>query len=325
MTARILTGDALDELANLADGSARCCVTSPPYWGLRDYGHEGQIGLEDTPEEYVARLVGVFREVRRVLAGDGTLWLNLGDSYAAHRKGSGGDGSASTINAKFDDGVFAKGSSTHPDEHARRRFDLVGCGLKPKDLVGVPWLVAFALRADGWYLRSDIIWHKPNPMPESVRDRCTSAHEYVFMLSKSRRYYWDRGAVRELVSGGSHGGAPLEGGGPKQRAIGRVGGCLGNEPAAGRRNPRDVWTIASAPYSGAHFAVMPPALVEPCIRAGSAMGDTILDPFAGACTVGVVARKLRRSFVGIELNPGYADLGRRRIEDDAPLFNRGAP
>ena len=273
MSAKIITGPALASLAALPAGSARCCVTSPPYWGLRDYGHDGQIGLEETPEAYVSRLVAVFAEVRRVLADDGTLWLNLGDSY--------GD----------------------------------------KQLIGIPWRVAFALQADGWYLRSDIIWHKPNPMPESVRDRPTKAHEYVFMLSKNARYYWDQDAVREEVkpNTGVINGAPLMGahrmteGGRRteRREYDQIKGA----------NRKSVWTIPTQPFPGAHFAVMPPALADRCIRAGSALGDTILDPFNGAGTTGMVARRLQRSYVGIEINPTFADMARKRIHSDAPLFN----
>lgn len=275
----IHTGDSLAVLQTLPAASVQCCVTSPPYWGLRDYGHGGQIGLEETPEQYVARLVAVFAEVRRVLADDGVLWLNLGDSY-----GSG------------------------------------------KQLVGIPWRVAFALQADGWYLRSDTIWHKPNPMPESVRDRPTKAHEYVFLLSKSARYFYDQDAIRE-DSPHEYKAGPLTvgysaGSGRSDGTPHRAG--IGFGVAEKGRNARSVWTIPTQPYSGAHFAVMPPALADRCIKSGSRVGDTVLDPFSGAGTTGLVARRLRRQYVGIELNPEFADMARRRIDSDAPLLNRMA-
>jgi len=273
----IHTGDSLAVLQTLPAASVQCCVTSPPYWGLRDYGHDGQIGLEETPDQYVARLVAVFAEVRRVLADDGVLWLNLGDSY-----GSG------------------------------------------KNLVGIPWRVAFALQANGWCLRSDTIWHKPNPMPESVRDRPTKAHEYVFLLSKSARYFYDQDAIREPDCGRASGNdfKNRQGAAEHQARPGGAGGAPWR-PGKGR-NARSVWTIPTQPYSGAHFAVMPPALADRCIKSGSRVGDTVLDPFSGAGTTGMVARRLRRQYVGIELNPEFADMARRRIDSDAPLLNRMA-
>jgi DNA modification methylase len=261
---RIIQGDCLEGLRTLPDASVHCCVTSPPYWGLRNYGHDGQIGLESTPEEYVTRMVEVFREVRRVLRDDGTLWLNLGDSYAA-----GGTGRRDTAGEYADRRAEAfgsgRGNGNGPKDYAQR---LVPDGLKPKDLVGIPWRVAFALQADGWWLRQDIIWHKPNPMPESVRDRCTKAHEYVFLLTKSARYFYDADAVSEASIGTS--ARPRFGGSkygdssdPKHSTK------SGNEyQDSGSRNRRSVWTITTKPYKGAHFAVMPPDLVEPCIKAG---------------------------------------------------------
>jgi site-specific DNA-methyltransferase (adenine-specific) len=262
---RIIQGDCIEGLRTLPDASVHCCVTSPPYWGLRDYGHDGQIGLEATPESYVARMVEVFREVRRVLREDGTCWVNLGDSY--NSAASGQNGTSGTLGG----GKPCCGKGTT----AGRRALLDS--LKPKDLVGIPWRVAFALQADGWWLRQDIIWHKPNPMPESVRDRCTKAHEYVFLLTKSERYYYDAEAVSEAASSSS--------GWAKQRASGvntwkynaseeRVAatGQRASETQgfgkAGTRNRRSVWTVTTKPYSGAHFAVMPADLVEPCIKAG---------------------------------------------------------
>jgi DNA modification methylase len=329
----IHTGDSLTVLQTLPAASVQCCVTSPPYWGLRDYGHDGQIGLEETPEQYVSRLVAVFAEVRRVLADDGVLWLNLGDSYAATTKGGGGTGKG-TLNC----GLKHNESSTNRQKTGSRKYALSN-GLKPKDLVGIPWRVAFALQADGWYLRSDTIWHKPNPMPESVRDRPTKAHEYVFMLSKRARYFWDQEAVREPISETTikKGGYRADGTSsyPENRTVTakdwNVANLSGNMKAGRRvtinplgRNTRSVWTIPTQPYSGAHFAVMPPALADRCIKSGSRVGDTVLDPFSGAGTTGMVARRLRRQYVGIELNPEFADMARQRIDSDAPLLNRMA-
>ena len=296
-TSTILIGDCLEVLRGLPDGMAQTCVTSPPYYGLRDYGHAGQIGLEETPDAYVARLVDVFREVRRVLRDDGTLWLNLGDSYAA---GGNGGGNKNDTN---------KGSLTV----ARK---VAPAGYKPKDLLGIPWMVAFALRADGWWLRQDIIWHKPNPMPESVTDRCTKAHEYVFLLTKSARYFYDAAAIAEEAERGDA-GSRFDQGKTAQRQPGQA---LGARIDDGRRNARSVWPIATQPYSGAHFATMPPALAERCIKAGSKPGDMVLDPFGGAGTTGLVADRLGRSATLIELNPEYARLARERITADAPLL-----
>jgi len=313
----VLEGDVLAGLSGLPDGSVRCCVTSPPYWGLRDYGHDEQIGLEPTPDAYVAKLVTVFREVRRVLADDGTLWLNLGDSYAATHRGELGRG------ARADNFNFAESRLVGQGKGSRREAEIPS-GLKPKDLVGIPWRVAFALQADGWYLRQDIIWHKPNPMPESVTDRCTKAHEYIFLMAKSARYYYDAEAVKEENTDTSRVGKVAGGLGRKddgyKTAHGDVHrGSLGGVVTNGR-NRRSVWTVATQPFPGAHFAVMPEALVEPCVKAGSATGDTVLDPFAGSGTVGVVAARLGRSFIGCELNPEYAQMARARIGSASPLF-----
>ena len=276
MKSVILLGDVRQRLSEIPEGSVRTCITSPPYFGLRDYGVEGQIGLEQTPDAYVAEMVSVFREVWRVLADDGTLWLNIGDSYG-----------------------------------------------KEKQLIGIPWKVAFALQADGWYLRSDIIWAKPNPMPESVTDRCTKSHEYVFLLSKSPRYYYDHEAIKEesvtntegqsIRFGGSKYGDSTD---PKNAT--KSGNIYED---TGKRNKRDVWTINTKPFKGAHFAVMPEALVEPCVLAGSAEGDTVLDPFTGSGTVAVVANRHGRNFVGTELNPEYAEIAKARIKDDSPMLN----
>jgi DNA modification methylase len=294
--ATILVGDCVARLREFAEGSARCCITSPPYYGLRDYGVAGQIGAEQTPEEYVARLVEVFREVRRVLTDDGTLWLNLGDSYG-RENGPGNSG--------------ARGKNNPAALPQRRAIK----GIKQKDLIGIPWMVAFALRGDGWYLRSDIIWHKPNVMPESVRDRPTKAHEYLFLFSKSPDYYYDADAIREpFVGTNDHDRTGGRYRPPGQTPHGRDGSNRGTVQANGR-NRRTVWSINTKPFRGAHFAVFPTALVEPCVLAGSARGDTVLDPFMGSGTTCVVAAKHGRAFAGTELNPEYVALARSRIRD----------
>ena len=298
----IICGDALTELKNLLDESVNCCVTSPPYWGLRDYGITGQLGLEKTPEEYVARLVEVFREVRRVLRKDGTLWLNLGDSYFGSTQGY-GDTKTSNKN--------------HHGSRQRQKPKWTDFGLNPKDLVGIPWCVAFALRADGWWLRQDIIWAKSNPMPESVKDRCTRAHEYIFMLSKSARYYYDADAIAEKsIDPESINGrrkrnprqCDLTGDKKLVQNFDRLDGEIYLT-----RNCRSVWTISTKPFKEAHFAVFPPEIPERCIKAGCPPGGVVLDPFFGAGTTGVVAKELGRDFIGIELNPEYCEMAERRI------------
>jgi DNA modification methylase len=348
----------------MPDESVHCVVTSPPYFGLRDYGtaswHGGdpacthqevqpsgregretpggrggsfptqergfkricgrcganradqQIGLEPTPAEFVAVLVEVFREVRRVLRKDGTLWLNLGDSY-----GTGASGGSVFDNGRTD------GRVSYEADKPRGRIKVKpgAYGVKPKDLMGIPWRVAFALQADGWYLRQDIIWAKPNPMPESVTDRCTKAHEYLFLLSKSPRYHYDAEAIAELAmnTGGGEGATP-----DKAARAGITSNGTGNsslrDKGAETRNRRSVWTVATAPYSEAHFATFPPALIEPCILAGCPKGGTVLDPFGGAGTTGLVADRLQRDAILIELNEQYAAMAGDRITDDAPLF-----
>lgn len=358
MKATILVGDVRTRLKEIPDQSVQCCVTSPPYWGLRDYGtatweggnescdHQGkpmatkaninkncgtgndvknatakeffkdicgkcgakridsQIGLEQTPAEYVAEMVAVFNEVRRALKDDGVLWLNLGDSY----NGSGGAG------GDYGPGGLKEGQPKYPGRKVNT--------LKPKDLVGIPWRVAFALQDAGWYLRQDIIWHKPNPMPESVTDRCTKAHEYLFMLTKSPRYYFDSDAIKELAIWA----------GDKRQGKGRISynGKRQGDKGTGQeafvaiketRNRRSVWTIATKPFRGAHFAVMPEALCEPPILATSQPDDLILDPFTGSGTVAVVALRHGRNFIGTELNPEYADIANNRIQTAAPMFN----
>ena len=317
MSVRILHGDCRAVLPTLPDASVQCCVTSPPYYGLRDYGVAGQIGLEPTPDEYVAEMVAVFREVRRVLRDDGTLWLNIGDSYSASQANNGGCSPSSTLGGGG--GRYRAGSKNEAQYNAgpgRKRTD----GVKPKDLLGIPWLLAFALRADGWFLRSDIIWAKPNPMPESVRDRPTSAHEHVFLLSKRDRYFYDAGAIREENSNPDLTECVkrwTERPGNGEWPAG-TGGRMGS--VQNGRNARNVWTIATQPYSGAHFATMPPDLAERCIKAGTKPGDTVLDPFGGAGTTGLVADRLNRNAILIELNPEYRGLAAERINGDAPLF-----
>jgi DNA modification methylase len=370
MTVRVITGDALTELAKLPAESVHCCVTSPPYYGLRDYGtasweggdpacdHKGmalassssslagytsetvkvrthtmpqgqtcakcgavridaQLGLESTPDEYVAAMVAVFHEVRRVLRSDGTLWLNIGDSYAGSGKGGNPDAGKQATNTA--DGIV--------DERGQRNRDgvgPVGGDIKGKDLIGIPWMLAFALRADGWWLRQDIIWAKPNPMPESVTDRCTKAHEYLFLLSKSDRYYFDAAAIAEpTVSEGRIVGAHSAAARDDVSDVNdrRTAIFLESEyTVLGTRNKRSVWTVGAQPFPEAHFATFPPALVEPCIRAGSPSGGTVLDPFAGAGTTLLVADRLVCNAIGIELNPIYAEMARRRIKDECPLF-----
>lgn len=275
--------------------SVQTCVTSPPYFGLRDYKVNGQIGLEQTPEEYIAAMVDVFRHVREILADDGTVWLNIGDSYAGSGKGPAGN--LGKIHNERD--------MTHTKSSA-----LVPDGCKPKDLIGIPWMLAFALRADGWYLRQDIIWHKPNPMPESVKDRCTKAHEYVFLLSKSPHYFFDSEAMREDAVKGAAGSSFNKGKTAEHQL-----GCSNDAERVedGKRNRRSVWTVATKPYKGAHFATFPSALIEPCILAGSRIEDIVLDPFMGSGTTAQVALQHGRRYLGCELNSEYKALQDERL------------
>lgn len=327
-------GDCIETMRRMPDGLVQTCVTSPPYFGLRDYGHDGQIGLETTPDQYITKMVEVFREVKRVLKDDGTLWLNIGDSYASN-PASGGE-------------RIARHGDKSPGAHQntpRGKYERPP-GLKSKDLIGIPWLLAFALRADGWYLRQDIIWHKPNPMPESVTDRCTKSHEYIFLLSKSERYYFDNGAIKEpaapssiarwnqdiegqigsdRVPGKTNGNMKAVGGRSardnfkrenSKRAEAIPGQAVGthradrdeSEWSTDSRNKRSVWTVATTPYKGAHFATFPPALIEPCILAGAPAGGVVLDCFFGSGTTGQVAQQLGRHYIGCELNPAYKPL-----------------
>lgn len=312
MSVRLLIGDCRERLRELDAGSVNTCVTSPPYFGLRDYGHDGQIGLEDTPDAFVAQMVEVFREVRRVLRDDGTCWINLGDSYASNNQAGRTSGDGTRLDAR---GV-PFGASKKANDPSQRRLN-VPPGLKAKDLIGIPWRVAFALQADGWYLRQDIIWAKPNPMPESVRDRCTKAHEYVFLLSKGPRYHYDHDAIREEPTGRTNEmrfskSADLNG---KAHAESyQLDGSVG-------ANRRSVWTVATQPFKEAHFATYPPELIEPCILAGCPQGGAVLDPFGGAGTTGLVADRLQRNAILIELNPTYAEIARKRLEGDAGMFS----
>ena len=360
----ILIGDVRERLKELPDQSVNCCVTSPPYWGLRDYGTasweggnsecdhstarsrgddiktgdkqgtsagsrpntqrtcatcgavrvDDQIGLEFTPQAFINSLVAVFREVKRVLRDDGTLWLNIGDSYFSTTKGTGG------MNPETSPKNAIKGKDNFQSFDAVR-VDAGDLPLKQKDLVGIPWMLAFALRADGWYLRQDIIWAKPNPMPESVTDRCTKSHEYIFLLSKSPRYYYDNEAIKEPSA--NLGKTAIKFGGNKYGDSDdpKHATKSGNEYTdAGTRNKRDVWTVSTRSYKGAHFATFPTALIEPCILAGSPIDGVVLDPFFGAGTTGLVAQRHGRKWIGCELNPEYAAIATARIEAEANLF-----
>jgi len=349
---KIITGDCRDVLRTMPDESVHCVVTSPPYWGLRDYGIAGQLGMEDSLGEYVDTMVAVFREVRRVLRKDGTLWLNLGDSYASSINGR---DAAETKEIGNDDRTFRDKpfSTIGPIDRGKRTASRYDGGqnfvefLKPKDLCGIPWRVAFALQADGWWLRQDIIWSKPNPMPESIRDRCTKSHEYLFLLAKNKRYYFDQEAISEPVTNttierlsqptldqqeGSW-RVPGKTNGPFKAAKPRFGTPGGKAAIAygsmvsgkeytanGKRNKRSVWEITTQPFSETHFATFPIALIEPCIKAGCRVGGTVLDPFSGAGTTGLVADRLGRNAILIELNPKYVEMAERRIKDDLPLF-----
>ena len=328
-------GDNRDTMRKLIDDGVKVqmCVTSPPYFGLRDYGHDGQLGLEETPEQYIANMVDVFRLVKDLLADDGVLWLNIGDSYNGSGKGVAG--------------ITSRLGNVVANAQATNRLTKVD-GLKPKDLIGIPWMLAFALRTDGWYLRQDIIWHKPNPMPESVTDRCTKSHEYIFLLSKSERYYFDNSAIKEPAapSSISRWNQDIESQVGSDRVPGKTNGNMSSRDSFKRigskrgiadvcpaspmpthredraeseydvntRNKRSVWTVATVPYSGAHFATFPPALIEPPILAGSRVGDILIDPFFGSGTVGEVAQNLGRQWIGCELNTDYKPLQDRRTE-----------
>lgn len=322
-------GDCLETLRQMPDGIAQTCVTSPPYFGLRDYGHAGQIGLEPTPDEFIDKLVTVFREVRRVLRDDGTLWVNIGDSYARNG-GEQGGGNRELLHMQGAQSRMLRVPSN--------------CGLKAKDLIGIPWMLAFALRADGWYLRQEIIWNKPNPMPESVTDRCTKSHEQIFLLAKSSSYYCDMDAIKvpgknpaddirrmnqqreenkSMPDEKVNGLRPRKAGPNAMRGQGQNRGAGGQANREGRdmseigiegtANKRSVWTVATKPYKGAHFATFPTELIEPCILAGAPAGGVVLDPFFGSGTTGQVSQSLGRKFIGIELNTDYKALQDERL------------
>ena len=300
----ILFGDCRKTLCAFLPQSARTCVTSPPYYGLRDYGGEdNQIGQEQTPEEYIEQMVQVFREVRNVLTDDGTLWVNIGDSYYNYRPGK-----------AYVKQTVASNNQDLPEYSPKRSTRLDG--LKEKDLIGIPWMFAFAMRADGWYLRQDIIWHKPNPMPESVRDRCTKAHEYIFLFSKNKKYFYDNEAIKE----------PAKDWGTRDRTNGKYHNeGTGLQPHSGltksypTKNKRSVWSVTNKPYRGAHFATYPPDLIEPCIKAGSEEGDIVLDPFMGSGTTAAVAKSLGRDYIGCELHEDYGNLIQKRVEEYHPV------
>lgn len=327
----IHVGDCLSIMRGLPDKSVQTCITSPPYFGLRDYGMDGQHGLEATPAAYVAGMVEVFREVRRLLRDDGTMWLNLGDSYARNPK-KGGSGPGGKNRGWYGDGYpdksgrFSDGSGGNSKDAGLRSGEVAksfSTWGKEKDLIGIPWRVAFALQEDGWYLRQDIIWHKPNPMPESVRDRCTKAHEYVFLMSKSPRYRFDADAIAEPVAQSSIARLmqpTLEKQAGSSRVPGKTNGNMKAVGSAEKRNKRSVWSVNTQPFKGAHFATFPPDLIVPCVLAGSRPGDVVFDPYLGAGTTAVVAERLGRRWDGCELNPEYAALAQARI--DAALAQR---
>lgn len=315
-TSKIYQGDCLNILKTFPDNFLDCCITSPPYYGLRDYGCEGQIGLEETPEIYIKKLVDVFHEIKRCLKDDGTLWVNIGDSYAAQRGGT--HQPAETLaggkHGYTDDGETVNRGREKGYNPTRNASAI---GLKHKDLIGIPWMLAFALRDDGWYLRQDIIWHKPNPMPESVKDRCTKSHEYIFLLSKSPQYYFDDEAIQEKCVSkvdGRFGQGKIEYEGKRTEEksdLVQQSFTVMSE----KRNKCDVWSVSPKPVYDAHFATYPEELIEPCILAGSRIGGIVLDPFFGSGTTGRVAERLSRQWIGIELNPQYVEIALRRTNN----------
>jgi DNA modification methylase len=310
LDAKIIVGDNRQTLRALPEQSVQTVITSPPYFGLRDYGEDDQIGLEATPQEFIEQLCLVFDEVWRVLKDDGTLWVNLGDSYAAFR-----DSKSTPDSLRSGDGTKVAGASNRNPANLRK------AGLKHKDLIGIPWRFAFAMQERGWYLRQDIIWAKPNPMPESVTDRCTKSHEYIFLLTKQPRYYYDNEAIKEdsiWASDSRAGAGRLEYEGKRQGQEGT--GQESFVTITDKRNKRSVWTVNTKPYKEAHFAVYPPELIEPCILSGSKEGDIVLDPFSGSGTTGEVALKHNRNYIGLELNPDYARLSERRLAAALGMF-----
>lgn len=305
----IYNTECLSGLKKMTDGSVNCCITSPPYYGLRDYGNDRQIGLEPTPEEYIQKLVAVFHEVRRVLSDDGTLWINIGDSYAGSMKGA----------AQFPDNAMNYKQGTNRGTLGKATLVKQCLNCKPKDLIGIPWLLAFALRADGWYLRQDIIWTKPSVMPESVKDRCTKAHEYIFLLSKSRKYYFDNESIKEPSTTFDTS--------VRNRDKTKMNNTPGRSKMRGlttndyeMRNKRSVWTVATQPFKGGHFAVFPEKLIVDCIKAGCKEDGIVLDPFMGSGTTAIVARKLNRNYIGFELNPDYVKIAENRLREEVGIF-----
>lgn len=329
---RIYEGDCIEGLKTLPENTIDCCITSPPYFGLRDYGNDGQIGLEETPELYVSKMVEVFTQVKRVLKNEGTLWLNLGDSYAHSMRQSGVE--------------HAGKLSQNNKGQIKDSFKPLQKGYKEKDLIGIPWMVAFALRSSGWYLRQDIIWAKPNPMPESVTDRCTKSHEYIFLMSKSSKYYYDADAIKTPIADASvqrlqqdvenqNGSNRVPGKtNGSMKAVGKVKGnidaaFLGNAPTNyyrcgesgdGMANKKSVWTVTTRPFSEAHFATFPERLITDCVKAGCPENGIILDPFMGAGTTALVAKKLNRNYVGFELNPAYIEIAEKRLYNEIGIF-----
>jgi len=325
-TNKIIQGDSLEVLKTLPDESIDCCITSPPYWGLRDYGVDGQIGLEKTPEKYVSKMVEIFREIRRVLKKEGTVWLNLGDSYWG-----GGFGTSPGGNEDFAQRYPKQASNMGTADHETRKklgaLKKHHSIIKPKDLVGIPWRVALALQFDGWWLRQDIIWAKPNPMPESVTDRCTKSHEYIFLLAKSKKYYYDNEAIKEdSVDLESYVGRRFRNATKIALLKGRPGTPNTLEKSGGqfdkkyeKHNKRSVWTITTKPYKEAHFATFPEDLIVPMVKAGCPKDGIILDPFMGSGTTALVAKKLARNYLGIELNPEYIKIANERLRQDILL------
>lgn len=346
---KIYNTDCLEGLKTLPDESVNCCVTSPPYFGLRDYGHEGQIGLEKTPELFVAKMVEVFTEVKRVLKKDGTLWLNLGDSYATH-----GGCKNSKHSHNFRKPEVAEKQGIY---RAKPYGKQLGPEFKEKDLIGIPWMVAFALRSSGWYLRQDIIWHKPNPMPESVTDRCTKAHEYIFLFSRSAQYYYDQDSILQNVAESTikdkrlsdpnyqaptinvgYPGGTINGNGllkrkgktwderkaegePMRHGLNGAAAVGAGNFYSEKANKRSVWTVTTKPFSEAHFATFPEDLIVDCIKAGCPENGLVLDPFMGAGTTALVASKLNRNFIGFELNADYIKIAKKRLQDELGMFN----
>jgi DNA modification methylase len=337
---KIYNGNSLHVLKELPDNSIDCCVTSPPYWGLRNYNHDEQIGMEQTPDKFIQSLVDVFNEVKRVLKPQGTLWLNLGDTYSAHKDCKSVADTLRVGGKSEEANVIEKGKS-----NSRNSKLLKSVGLKNKDLIGVPWMAAFALRSSGWYLRQDIIWHKPNPMPESVTDRCTKSHEYIFLMSKSEKYYFDNDSIKTDATT-----KDLRPNGVERNRIYNYNSKENKNPEAylkpyknlkekgqpnhtmhenrlkgeeyhsDKANKRSVWTVTTKPYSDAHFATFPQDLIVDCIKAGCPENGIVLDPFMGAGTTALVARKLNRNFIGIELNPDYVKIAENRLIKELGMF-----